>query len=81
MATQVVTFGLTTVEMNGRTGVVTGWDAGQARYAVRGGAGGQGAARRAEAGEPEATVERGRPGGWEQYCHMWYRLMIGRALQ
>ena len=35
MAAQVVTFGLTTEEMNGRAGVVTGWDAGQARYAVQ----------------------------------------------
>ena len=34
MAAQVVTFGLTTAEMNGRAGVVTGWDAGRARYAV-----------------------------------------------
>ena len=31
---QVVTFGLATAEMNGRVGVVTGWDAGRARYAV-----------------------------------------------
>ena len=34
MAAQVVTFGLTTADMNGRAGVVTGWDAGRARYAV-----------------------------------------------
>ena len=38
---QVVTFGLTAAEMNGRVGVVTRWDAGRARYAVEleGGAG------------------------------------------
>ena len=35
MAAQVVTFGLTAAEMNGRAGVVTGWDAGRARYAVQ----------------------------------------------
>ena len=35
MAAQVVTFGLTTAEMNGRAGVVTGWDAERARYAVQ----------------------------------------------
>ena len=34
MAAQVVTFGFTAAEMNGRAGVVTGWDAGRARYAV-----------------------------------------------
>ena len=34
MAAQVVTFGLTTADMNGRAGVVTGWDAERARYAV-----------------------------------------------
>ena len=34
MGAQVVTFGLTAAEMNGRAGVVTGWDAERARYAV-----------------------------------------------
>ena len=34
MAAQVVIFGLTAAEMNGRAGVVTGWDAERARYAV-----------------------------------------------
>ena len=35
MAAQVVTFGLTAAEMNGRTGVVMGWDAERGRYAVQ----------------------------------------------
>ena len=35
MAVQVVTFGFTAAEMNGRAGVVTGWDAERARYAVK----------------------------------------------
>ena len=35
MAAQVVTVGLIAAEMNGRAGVVTGWDAGRARYAVQ----------------------------------------------
>ena len=34
MALQVVTFGLTAAEINGRAGVVTGWNAERSRYVV-----------------------------------------------